>query len=244
MRTKFATGTRNMQRFLDCVGALERRGAKEACQMLVTGEAGHGKSSAVKWYILQEGGIYLRAKADWTPNWLLTDLVTELGVQPAHRKSELYRQAREHLVKRPRPWAIDEIEHCLRDSRVLETIRDVADDIRTTTILIGMQDVERRLQRYPQVYGRISQICSFGRLDETDLRSLLDDLCEVPVADEALPGILAQTEGYARLVMDAIAEIERIAGRANGAFDVNALVQLNGRSLIGGKSIGRAEGMQ
>lgn len=78
MKKVFAI-TSNAQRFLSGMAALEKRGAREACWLSVTGPAGLGKSLLVQWYAGQYDGVYLRAKTSWTSRSALAELVTELG---------------------------------------------------------------------------------------------------------------------------------------------------------------------
>ena len=61
---------------------MARRGAQEASWLLLCGEAGHGKTALARHYAAEEGGVYLRAKAHWTPASLLAELAAGLGQVP------------------------------------------------------------------------------------------------------------------------------------------------------------------
>ena len=89
MRNRFAK-TANVTGFLAGVTAVEERGAREAGMLLVTGEPGYGKTRTVQWWAIQTDGVYLRAKSGWTPHWVLTELVKELGLAPARRSEDLF----------------------------------------------------------------------------------------------------------------------------------------------------------
>ena len=78
MRNKFAI-TSNVERFMDGVQTVDERGASEASMLLVTGDPGYGKTSTVQWWAAQNGAIYLRAKASYTPHWIMSELVKEIG---------------------------------------------------------------------------------------------------------------------------------------------------------------------
>lgn len=239
MKPVFAT-TGNVERFLSAFGQLERRGAPEASMMLVTGEAGHGKSRTVQWFAAQQGGIYLRAKAAWTPHWMLREVVSELGQQPERHNEGLFSQALKPLAADPRPLVIDEIEHALHDSKCLETVRDLSDLTEIPVILVGMEGVTRRLQRYPQLSSRVTQTVTFGALTVEDVQAVLGQICEVETANGAAEEIYRQTGGFIRELMDAIAETERTGGRLGRPVTGEDLRQIK---LTGGRATrtGRAK---
>ena len=58
--------TGNVKRFQTALTALERRGAAEACLMVVDGLPGLGKTTALYRWATQTGAIYVRAKKEWT----------------------------------------------------------------------------------------------------------------------------------------------------------------------------------
>ncbi|MCE7915839.1 MAG: ATP-binding protein, partial [Nitrosomonas sp. PRO4] len=75
--------TSNFEKFQEGLTAVEGRGAAESSLLLVTGEAGYGKSETVDQWAVQVGAAYLRAKTDWTPRYFLTELAEHLKVDPS-----------------------------------------------------------------------------------------------------------------------------------------------------------------
>jgi DNA transposition AAA+ family ATPase len=219
MKHRFAI-TANVERFMAGVQTVEERGASEACILLVTGDPGYGKTSTVQWWASQNGAIYLRAKASYTPHWILSELVKELGHAPARRSEDLFAQALNVLARDPRPLVIDETEHALHDSRVLESIRDLTDLTEVTTVLVGMEHVQARIARHAQISSRIASVVQFTAATPADVRVCCDTVCEVKVADDLVEEITRQAGGRLREVMNAIAEVERIA-KANGAAGID-----------------------
>ncbi len=220
MKKVFAI-TSNAQRFLSGMTALERRGAREACWLALTGPAGLGKSLLVHWYAGQYDGVYLRAKTSWTPRVALSELVTELGSAPGRRQDELFAQALGLLGRDPRPVIIDEVEHCLHDIKVLETFRDLSDLCECPVVIVGMEAVKTKIQRYEQISSRITQVVDFLPATLEDVRVMAETLTDLRYADDLIAKIHAESEGRYRLIMDALAEVERYA-RRNGHSDVNA----------------------
>ena len=214
MRNRFVK-TSNVDRYLAAMAQVEQRGAPEASILLVGGNAGFGKSRCGTWWHTQNDSVMIRVKAACTSHWILTDLVTQLGEQaPAHTCEKLFGQAIGNLVKNPKPIVVDEVENTLRnDIQALEILRDISDTVEVPIILIGREFVRGRLKRHRQIYTRISGYAEFGPATAADVRLCVDELCEVPVADEVVARIEAESEGHIREIVKAIANIERVGKR-------------------------------
>ncbi len=216
MRPEFAR-TSNVQRFLNGMTVVDARGAREASMMLVTGDPGYGKTATVYWWAIQHGAVYLRAKANYTPFWLLSELVQELKGRPARNSEDLSKQVVISLSRDPRPVIIDEVEHTFRDLKVLETIRDIVDLIAVPMVLVGTDQVQNRVARFAQFSSRIAAVVQFKPATIADVRLCCDVKCEVSVADDLVEEIHRQAGGRIREVMNAIAVVERHGGARTGA---------------------------
>lgn len=216
MKNQFVP-TSNAQRFLAAVAALKQRGAAEASWVLLTGKPGLGKTELIEWWSLHHGAIYLRAKTTWTARAVLLELAEKLGIAPARGKNELFRQALTALVHNPLPLAVDEIEHCLRDASVLEVFRDLSDLTEIPIVIVGMDAVRTKIQRHEQISSRIHQVVDFLPATPEDIRQMAETLVELPLtwADDLIAKISQESEGRHRLIMDALAAIERKAQRNN-----------------------------
>lgn len=206
--------TSNVKRFLLASASLNERGAPEASIMLLSGNAGFGKSRTGEWWAMQNDAIFLRLKAACTPHWLLTDLVKELGEQaPAHSCEKLYNQAAGVLAKDPRPIVLDEVEAGLKNIKVLETVRDLSDLVEIPVIFVGREFVWADLARHPQFRTRIGARVEFGPCAKEDVRACFAALCEVAVDDAVIDAAFDQSEGHIREIVNAIANVERMAKR-------------------------------
>lgn len=209
--------TANVKAFMSAVARANKRGAPEAGITLVTSEPGFGKSRTVKWWGEKHGAIYLRAKASWTPHWFLADLCAELGIEARHRTEQLFAQAIGALMKRSEtPLIVDEVEHCLRDTKVIEQVRDVTDLVECPVVFVGMESVPFKLNRLPQISSRIAATVTFGPATEACVRAVCDTVCEVKVADDLIAEIHRQSGGRMREIMNAIAAVEALGKRAGG----------------------------
>lgn len=215
MRSKFVK-TANVKRFLAGIGQLEERGAPEASLMLVSGDAGHGKSRTAAWWSVQSGlnACFIRLKAAATPHWLLTDLVRELNeTAPAHSCEKLFAQAIGVLVTDPRPIVVDEIEAGLKDIRVIETLRDISDVAEVPVVMVGREYVGGALRRHSQIDSRISARVDFHPVTAADVDLLAAELCQVTIAEDLRAHIHAESGGRVRNVVKALANAERAARR-------------------------------
>jgi hypothetical protein len=234
MKTAFAT-TSNSIAFDEAVRALARRGAREASWLLLCGPAGHGKSALARHYAAEEGGVYLRAKAHWTPASLLAELVQGLGQVPERGNAGNFALAARVLCSQPRPLVVDEIDHVLGRREALESLRDLSDVTGAGIVVVGMEEAERRLKRFPQVYSRISQVVRTRAQDRGFVAAILADLCEVAVEEGVADIVLSQTGGHLREILDAIAMIEAI-GRRQGAGACVTAAMAKAAPLTGGRA--------
>lgn len=230
MKPVFCQNTGNFEKLLSSTLRVEERGAPEAGWLLVTGEPGLGKSQSLSYYAVQHNAVFLRAKAAWNVNWMLRELVTELGEQPARLSENMLEQCGKYFAQNnSQALIIDEIDHAMHDIRVLESIRDISDWTEITVIIGGMHGVERKLRRHPHIYSRISDVCRFGPASLADTRAMCDAVCEVQVADDLIACMHEQAGGYFREICNAIALVERTAKRKKLALI--SLCDLDGRRL-------------
>ena len=213
MKPKIAI-TSNAERFLNALTALENRSAREASWLLVTGRPGTGKSELVQWWACQQGAVYLRARTNWTAHWMLSDLLHEMGHAPGRSSEESFGQLLALLSRDPRTLVIDEIEHCLHDSKVIETLRDLTDLTEVPVIIVGMEEVRAKLLRREQISSRICQAVEFGLATKEDVKRLAGTLCEIGINDDLIEEIHQASGGVVRVVLDCLAEAERHGRRA------------------------------
>lgn len=240
--------TANMRRFLAGLTALERRGAQEACLLVVDGLPGLGKTTAVHRWATQTGAVYVRAKKEWTPGWFVNDLLNEFRIAPAHSYQKRFAQALEAMLQRQTSMllqkktfavVIDEADHISRSADIMESIRDFSDMGDIVFVLVGMGKIRDNLTRFPQVASRIAQYVRFEKASRDDVRAFFEGRCEYPVADDVVDFTARVADGFNREVVEAIASVERF-GRRNGAGPSSPvqLGQLAGQPLINDRRTG------
>lgn len=231
MKPVFVSKVSNVVSWLAAIEALKSRGAAESCLMLVDGEPGLGKTRTAQWWGVQSGAIQVRAKQGWTHSWCLQDLYEATSGKPATTRSTsvLFRALCDALTERQVQGArtgktvvitIDEADHAVAGGKdVVEAIRDITDTLEIPTILVGMDRVAKRLNRYPQVASRIPapQRVQFRPLSQADVRAIITSACEVEVKDDLIAFTHRACGGYTRELKEAIGAIERFGLRQSGA---------------------------
>lgn len=230
MRNTVFVKTSNIERFLNGITAVEERGAAEACLLLITGKPGLGKTRAGQWWAMQQNAVYLRAKTTWTPRRAQADLYAQLGGGELNPSKSAFSQILDLIAKDPPPVILDEAEHTLHDSRVLESFRDLSDLLEFPLILIGMDAVKSKIGRLEQISSRIVKVVEFQPLTLEDVRLCCDEMAEIGVAEDLAGEIHRQCDGKIRGVLNAIRVIERFA--ALNGMDSAALADLHGIELV------------
>lgn len=211
MKAIFAP-TSNLERLLAGVDIVKRRGAREAGYLLVTSVPGYGKTETLLWLASQKPDsiIYLRAKSGWTRHWFLSDLHNEVRHAPSRHTEDLFQAALAILKSRPDyTLIIDEVEHALLDKRVVECIRDLSDLAKIPVILVGMEEVQAKLARFPQLSSRVAAVAHFQPATLKDVMAVANTLLEgVAITEDLATEILAHSHGLMRGVLNALARVE------------------------------------
>lgn len=210
--------TSNFHRFNDGIQAVEERGAAEASMMLVFGNAGYGKSETLDHWATQNDAIYLRANVDWTPKYFLIELAKFLRIDTSGTAEQLFTRLMAKIAAEQMPIVIDEADHCLHNNAaVLEKVRDFADRTETLVILAGMEKIQGKIARHPQISSRIARAVEFSAATVEDTVKLCDELCEVKVHHALAAEMQKQSAGRVREILNAIALVERTGQRAGKA---------------------------
>jgi hypothetical protein len=212
MRSAFAL-TSNVRAFQKAVDRAQNRGAQEAGIVLTVGEAGYGKTRTVEWWGGEHGAVYVRAKAAYTAHWFFGDVCASLGLKPRWSTPDRFKQVSVALIEKP-ALIVDEVEHCLRVDKVIESIRDIVDFCEIPVILVGMVDALQRLRAQPQIVSRAAATVLFGPATLADVRAVIDTVSEVKIADDLAAEIHRASGGRMREIMNALAVVERIGKRS------------------------------
>lgn len=235
----------NTAAFLDGYEVVERRGAAENCFMIVDGKPGYGKTSTAQWFAINHGLPFLRAKREWRPSWMLRELLETMQTAPSHSYEKIFQQVIQETGKRSaiamveeRPFGIivDEADHVVGSSALMETLRDISDLVEVPILLIGMGRIAAGIKRFPQIARRAGEShVEFHALTQDDTAALAKTRCEVEIASDLLELLHTKAEGYAGEVMTGLAAIERVGRRLDRPV---AVADMTGLKLLTQRSTG------
>lgn len=224
--------TSNYERFRTAITAVERRGAPEACMLLVAGAPGMSKSIIVNRWAVETKAVYLRAKVNWTPSDFLKEVAELLGLDAGGRKKDVFARVVGAIGRQQCPLIVDEVQHCLdHGAKTLEAVRDISDLTETIVVLVAGEDrVQAKIARYPQIASRIARVVEIGPSTAADIEKACRELSEVEIGADLAAEIHRQTGGRMRDVINAIAHVEQDAKR-NGKKKA-VLADYAGKALV------------
>lgn len=247
MKTNFVE-TSNVRGFHNALQVLRKRGAGEACLMVIDGVPGLGKTTTLQHWTAKNQCLYLRAKKQWKASWMVNEMLELMRLIPPHRFEEKYKlclgqlgQRQDSAEREDHDFAIvvDEADFISGNVDCMETMRDLSDQLEVPVIFVGMGRIRNNLKRFPQVMSRISQYVEFKPATNDDVRALIDGLCEVQVADDLVGLVHSVSKGFNREVKEAVASIERFGLRQDPANGVAFTIEdLAGEFLMNDRQTG------
>lgn len=242
--------TRNYLQFVAAMTAMEARGADECRLVVVDGFPGLGKTTILHRWASQEGCIYLRAKTEWSPYWMMAELLELLGIPVPPRGHEARFRAcigalsecrqRAQTARQQFAIVIDEADHVSTKTALIDTIRDFTDLTEVPFVLVGMGRIRDNLTKHPQTASRISRYVRFEPADIEDVSAFLAQKCEVSVAPDLAAFVTQATRGFNREILEAVKSIERF-GHRNAPADAVGLTlrEMAGQHLINDRKSGQ-----
>lgn len=181
---------------------------------LVYGEPELGKTNSILWWATRNDSILVSAKNSMTSRWLLEEIVQELGETPQFKTSDLFKQAANQLIENPRTIIVDEIDYLATNKQSIESLRDLHDRTQVPIVMVGMGMADKKLIRYKHLFDRVSEVLRFNNFDYEDVKTIIDELSEVNLSDEAVELIFERANRF-RQIVKLIAKAEQIAEANN-----------------------------
>jgi DNA transposition AAA+ family ATPase len=230
--------TSNWERFHDGIKVVHDRGAMEACMLLVNGEPGLGKSSIITRYAIDNSAIFVTAQAGWSVSEMLRAMASSKpGIAAHHTIRDTRAAVIGHVLRNSVPIVVDEADHLVTNASTIEALRGISDMCQTPVILVGMEKIQQKLSRFPQVASRIATVVKFEPVTEQDVMLVCRDMSEVAIERELALELARQCGGRMRLVLNGLARIEQFA-KVNG-LDTVRLVDVKGMELAHDWQAGR-----
>lgn len=183
---------------------------------LVIGEAGLGKTMAIKHYAQTvENVVLIETEPTFSPKVLLVELCHKLGIPPSKSNHDNIASIIEKLNGSDRLILIDEAE--LLSYKCLEVIRRIHDKSGVGVVLAGMPRLRANLRgkrgEYKQLYSRIGFVCDLAdRLPDDDIGELV---LGVLGNNECNDSFIKASNGNARRLSKIIRGVNRIAKMNN-----------------------------
>lgn len=200
---------------------------------LVIGEAGLGKTMAIKEYTDKTKGVLLiESEPTFSPKILLVQLCQALGIVPARSNHDNLSAIKSKLKDSGRLIIIDEAE--LLSYKCLEIVRRIHDMTEVGVVLCGMPRLVANLRgksgEYKQLYSRIGFVHDLGdSLPAQDIDILASQMLGT---DEHNTALQKASSGNARRLSKLIRTVNLTAQRSNKPIS-SEMIKAVGVTLIG-----------
>lgn len=207
---------KNVLRSLELLENLQGRSSITPGIGLIHGPSGYGKTTTTCWLINQLGAlnaIYVRCYATDTPSSFLARIMGELGADPIYPLRKSVDFIVDRMNDRQLPLFIDEVDHIVGQAKTMETIRDLYDATEQPIVLIGMEEIARRISHRKQLFNRLSEWVEFKPADLEDVHAFTTELLDerIEVGECLLEHIRQRSGGEVRRILTALEKVERSA---------------------------------
>lgn len=179
---------------------------------VLSGPSGYGKSMAAAYVTNALHGYYIEIKSVWTQKALLLAILKTMGIQPVGHNYQMVELIAEQLAVSGRPLILDEMDHLVDRKGGVELIRDIYESSKAPILMIGEENLPRKLKQWERFDGRIldfglAQPCGFD-----DARVLADMLATgLTIEDDLVEQLVIVAKGSVRRVCVNIAKIKQVA---------------------------------
>ena len=215
--------TKNVRTALTYIDRVRKRDViRQRGLMLIYGIWGIGKSWFGERFAAENGFIFMRLYSSMRQKDFLIALIEKvyenLGKAEeisyrnnAYQLFEILKDAINTGYEKPPVIIIDEIDYAMKRVRILDTIRDIADDSIGTFICIGMQTTYNDIKRVsPYFFNRWAYTLQFLPNDKADLTKTIKEVCEVDINDANINLMVHKSEGNMRNLIKIINHAEII----------------------------------
>jgi DNA transposition AAA+ family ATPase len=176
------------------------------------GDAGIGKTFAVKKYAMDNAGVVLiEADLGYTPKVLFSEIHKKLGFDGIGTIHGMFNDIIEKLKSSGRLIIVDEAEHLPYKS--LELLRRVYDKANVGILLVGMprliMNLKGEKRQYAQLYSRVGIVTQLNSLTKEDEKAVISSI--LPNYKSIYPTLSAYSGGNTRVLTKLLVRAIRIA---------------------------------
>ena len=190
---------------------------------VIIGKWGAGKTTVIMHFYATHDVFYISVQRLWRPRRLLEEICEILNLgEPEHRLDRLSDQVCAGLQRWNKPLFIDEADYLLKNSTMLDVIRDIHDKSRVPIILIGMEKLYRSLQRYGQFFSRIlpAAVVEFQPVTASETTRIIKEWTGLTIDFDAVELFCQYCEGDFRYIVGYLVSLETVC-KTNGVSHIN-----------------------
>jgi len=166
---------------------------------VIYGAPGRGKTFACVALANSENAYYVQMRSAWNRKTLLEKILVEMGIQADGAIPHLLDQICEQLALSRRPLIIDEADFALKSDGMIELIRDVYEGAQGTLLLVGEENMPKKLSRWDRVHSRVMAWIPAMPVSLDDVCTLAPIYCPgIEVRDDLLRHITELASGSVR----------------------------------------------
>lgn len=118
------------------------------------GPSGYGKTTAATYAANMFDAYQIQVQSTWTKKTLCEAILQDLGIPPAKTVAGMVNQISKEIASTGRPLLIDEADH-LVERGLVQLVKDIYEASEAAIILIGEEDLPRKLMQWERVHGRM-----------------------------------------------------------------------------------------
>lgn len=184
----------------EIIERLDNRAANLPGIAALYGPSGYGKSMSAAYCANRYNGAYIECRSFFTKKTFTEALCRELGLRSGRTISESFDAVVSELQLSGRPLIVDEVDYVV-ETKILEIIRDLHEAARCAILLIGEEQLPRKLQRAERFHNRVLIWQPAPAATDKDARTLAKFYCpSVDIADDLLKRIHERTRGVVRRI--------------------------------------------
>lgn len=176
------------------------------------GPSGFGKSMGAAYVGNRTNAYYVQATSVATQKSFLQSVLREMGMPTVGTTNGLLDMVANELAKSGKPLIIDEADHLANGSRKIELLRDIYEASQGTLMIIGEENLPRKLERYERFHGRVLQWAAAQPASLDDAKSLCDIYSPaLSISDEVLSTLVGMVRGSTRRVCTNLEQLHELA---------------------------------
>ncbi|AGH57974.1 transposase [Rhodovulum phage RS1] len=212
---------RNVVALTQLIERVSSRAATLPGMAVFFGPSGYGKSTACTFSSNVFDAYLVQAQSTWSRKSLCEALMIELGLEPKGRIDQMVRDISREIAATGRPLLIDEADHIVARG-LIELVRDIYEASEATIILIGEEQLPRKLMRWERVHGRMLAWIPAEPGTMADLNLLMDIYCpNVKIDQDLKERLLHESQNSIRRICVNLDEV-RLFARRNDLSEVTA----------------------